>query len=1406
MEYRTFLIFSSFVTSFYIQAYTPAHAQTCAAQTPATIGWHNSGSMNFLVDSQLVRPTWEAVAETGKRLTAQAYFATGWTSFSMTPVYLDDGGSIIYAAWNFAGVDSSGTYWDHTLDPSMSASVEFSQTAMCPSGYGVAYSPATGDPYCELVNVNLRECPTDVKPDKERGCQKEGSMEGNPCSIGTGNKFQREVDYEGHPGSHLEYARLYNSDTTTPLGSHAKHWRGTFDRRLLFSEDVTYAAAYNDDPSIFMLREDGRVIHFLDGTTIYPKDASTPERLVKLDAVTWLFTNSDGSVETYLSDSGTSARLTSIRFVDGRKITLTYNSSGFLSVVSDEFGHKLTFTYSSAGRITKFTDPANKSHSYTYSTAGYLTKVTYPDTTFKQYTYGTDVNAGSLTGIIDESGATYASWTYDTSKRVTSSQHAGGAEAITIAYNTDGSRTVTDALGSVRTYQFDLIQNELKFANRTEAGVDEDVSYDGNGYVANRKDRNGVETTYVHDARGLEISRTEAAGTPRARTITTQWHTTLRVPTLITESNRTTSYSYNALGNVLTKTVTDTLTAQSRIWTYTYDAYGRVLTENGPRTDVNDTTTVAYYTCTTGGRCGRPQTVTNALGHVTTYNTYDAHGQPLTMTDPNGVVTTSVYDLRGRLTSKTVGTSQTTFEYWPVSMLKKITLPDASYLQYTYDAAHRLTGITDSENNRITYTLDAAGNRTAEQFYDAYNAPTYAKTRAFTILNQLWKEIGSAGTTDVTTVFSYDDSGNIEQVLAPLGRETSQSYDELNRVSQITDAASGTTGFEYDTLGQLISVTDPRSLTTSYEHNALGDLLETLSPDTGTTTNTYDARGNLLTSTDARGKIGTYVYDALNRVISLTYPDQTLSLTYDSGTNQKGRLKQVTDGSGSTSWMYDTQGRVLSRQQTMGVSKTASYTYTASSRVATMTLPSGSVIGYTYMHGKPASVTLNGSTVLLSNVLYQPFGRTRGWTWGNASLTAREYDLDGLPTDIDSAGLKSYSYDDASRVTAIEDAANAALNQAYTYDLLDRLTGATGTGLNQGWTYDANHNRSSQTGSQLSTYTMANGSNRLASITGALTRAYNYDTAGNVTGDGTTTFTYNDAGRLSSSTTAGVTTTYSYNALGERVRKQTAGTSTYFLYDEAGHLIGEYGSSGSLIQEIVWLDETPVAVLKPNGTGVSVFYIHTDHLNTPRRITRPGDNAIVWRWDSDPFGTSPPNEEPDGDALVFSFNLRFPGQYFDVETGAFYNYYRDGYDAATGRYTQSDPIGLASGSTNTYAYVDGNPLAWIDPWGLSGQTVKVPGTTTTVRVDNPHVPGQQKHAHVCQKGCDEVVVNLDGTGSHGTDPSKIKNKAVLKFLAKKGFKVVLKCGAPVFFIFDWQDQGFRYAVDELTWPASEAWN
>lgn len=1430
--------------------------------------------------------------------------------------------------------------------------VKRERPVMCPRGYGKSGDVCVRNTAIDPIKNLGGTCPT---------C-------GNPISMGTGNKFQLESDYSSGGEFPLVFARYYNSQmrvndnessyfsvsgfsggldgwralgvnqyrtgslqsgqdrrdamrwSTVGIDMIGANWRHTYQRSIYYLENGASGAS-----TAFVFRHDGKVLPFVEYGGGFYAQADIDDRLSGSPTTGWTYIAApNDEVETYDTDG----RLISIRSRGGLTHSLVYDADGRLTSVTDDFGRALTFSYdepvgspSAVARISSMTDPGGGVHVYGYTGAN-LTSVTHPDLTARQYVY-----AGStpraLTSIVDESAATYATFAYSSSGKATLSTHAGGADQVSISYAQPvitnwGPATVTDALGTARTYYFTNVLGVAKVTSIVEPAANgsgtktTSYTYDVNGNVVSRIDFNGNRTCYAYDlARNLETVRVEgfaagiscpsnlAAYTPatgtRQRKISTQWHSALRLPTQIDESGRRTTFNYDTSGNVLTKTVLDTATSESRTWTYTYSAFGRVLTADGPRTDVADITTYTYYSCATGYQCGRVQTITNAANHSTTYNTYNAHGQPLTITDPNGIVTTLTYDARQRLTSRTVDTEQTTFNYWPTGLLRKVTLPDSSFLEYTYDAAHRLTEVADSEGNRIVHTLDAMGNRTAENLYDPSNLLTQTRTRVFNTLNQLFQEIGVAGTALVTTTFSYDDNGNRTGISAPLVRNTVQGYDELTRLKQITDPLAGLTQYGYNALDQLISVTDPRGKITNYTYSALDDLTEQVSPDTGATTNTYDSGGNLQTSTDARSKTATYAYDALNRVSSVTYPDQTITFNYDSGANQLGRLTQVTDSSGATSWTYDAHGRTLSRQQSMGgISKTLGYAYDYAGRLGTLTLPSGNAIVYGYTDGKLTNLTLNGSTTILSNVLYQPFGPTRGWTWGNGTLAVREYDTEGKVVAIDSAGLKTYAYDDALRIRSISDATDPSLGATYDYDALDRLSsyvsgapatptvtpsatsvtagsafsvtmsgipagsdfwaalstpnasastyskwsavtpaggsyvwnvtapdfpgtyevrlfaagfdrratsvpititaapppaqpqlapsvsatapGATvtvrltsgpgtasdwmslaqpgthplarlqwtvvGSGVtsrdwtvtlpatpgayefrlftgspstkiatspqvtvtnappvapvSSGYTYDANGNRLSGEGS---TYTISNTSNRLSSISGALTRTYSYDNAGNTTGDGVATFTYDDAGRMVSATKAGVTMTYALNALGQRVRKTSAGSSRYFVYDEAGHLIGEYDDAGSLIQETVWFGDTPVATLRPNGGGVSLFYIHTDHLNTPRRISRPSDNVVVWRWDSDPFGATSANEDPDGDSSSFAYGLRFPGQYFDAETGQHYNYFRD-YDPTTGRYPQSDPIGL-DGGINTYAYVAANPIGLTDPTGES---------------------------------------------------------------------------------------------------------
>jgi RHS repeat-associated protein len=161
-----------------------------------------------------------------------------------------------------------------------------------------------------------------------------------------------------------------------------------------------------------------------------------------------------------------------------------------------------------------------------------------------------------------------------------------------------------------------------------------------------------------------------------------------------------------------------------------------------------------------------------------------------------------------------------------------------------------------------------------------------------------------------------------------------------------------------------------------------------------------------------------------------------------------------------------------------------------------------------------------------------------------------------------------------------------------------------------------------------------------------------------------------------------------------------------YAYDEAGHLLGEYDPTGTLIEETIWLGDIPVATLRPSGATVGIYYVHSDPLNTPREVTRPSDNTAMWTWNSDPFGTDAANPNPAG-AGTFAYNLRFPGQVFDGQAGLHQNMARD-YDSAVGRYVESDPLGLKAG-VNTYAYVGSNPASFDDPTGLAAGTIQCDG-------------------------------------------------------------------------------------------------
>ena len=257
------------------------------------------------------------------------------------------------------------------------------------------------------------------------------------------------------------------------------------------------------------------------------------------------------------------------------------------------------------------------------------------------------------------------------------------------------------------------------------------------------------------------------------------------------------------------------------------------------------------------------------------------------------------------------------------------------------------------------------------------------------------------------------------------------------------------------------------------------------------------------------------------------------------------------------------------------------------------------------------------------------------------------------------------------------------------------------------YAYDATGNRTAlTTAAGTASYTYPADSHRLLAIDG---EARNHDATGNPMSVGGKAFSYSDANRMSAVKQAGaVVESYTYNHRGERVlRAPVSADAQVTVYDEAGQWIGNYGAAGQPLQQAIWLDNYPVALINAPRAGVpEVAYVQPDHLGTPRVVIDPVRDVAIWEWSSksEVFGNQVPNADADGDGVAFELALRFPGQQATDASGMFYNYQRD-YDPVVGRYSQSDPIGLAGG-ISTFAYVQGSPTIGVDSLGLQSSATR----------------------------------------------------------------------------------------------------
>jgi len=955
--------------------------------------------------------------------------------------------------------------------------------------------------------------------------------------------------------------------------------------------------------------------------------------------------------------------------------TLAKNADGtFTYTLADQRSD----TFSAGGQLLSESDRNGYQTTLTYANSR-LDTVTDAAGRSLQFAYN---GAGQLASATDPR-AGKALYAYDAAGNLTSvTDPAGGVTR----YGYDSNHRLvlmTDALGNQTTNVYD---NANRVTSQTDpSGGTRTLSY-APGHTTTITDANGDVTVETFNPDYLLLARTVARGTPAEASWSYTYDSRTDEPTTVTDPNgKTSSYVFDARGNAIS--TTDTL---GRTTTATYDA------QNNPLTSVDATGATTSYSYDSHGNLidlARPLAGTSQVAH--TQRAYDANrpGDLTSITDPSGVKQTFSYDQYGNLSAKTDGAGDKT--------------------TYAYD-----------QDGNLTSQVSPRGNTAA-------GIPTdYTTTIQRDALGRPTKTTDPNGH---ATVIAYDADGNKISVTDPDQHQTQYAYDKLNHLTGTLRPDGSQPSNGYDANGNRITSTDALGNITRYAYNARDELVKQTDPLGRATSYAYDQLGDRTSVTAANGKTTRYTYDAAKQPTAISYNDpSTPDVTYSYDAD--GRRVAMTDGTGATSYTYDSLGRLT--QHAAPGSLTLDYTYDLAGRVTQLSYPSrlpssssGVSLGVSIGSAKSISRSYDAAGRLSAitdfnlatiNYTYDANGNILVATYPNKTSETRSYDHAGQLTRIIATGPNGtildlpYQRDPNGQITTdTATALSTSVPETYSYNQLNQLTSATipspttVTATRQQYAYDQGDRITTlaQLGVPVTlSYDTANQPTKATNPTTTATIAtYTYDQSGNRTQATNTatgaqaSYTYDQANRLtryrgptgglaaSALTSLGqpnsavslTDTSYTYNGDGLRAD---------LLWDEAQNL------------PTVLADPTHTYITGPDGlpveqtniAGQTHYYLH-DHLSSTRALTDQNGTTLALN-DYDPYGNT---NHTTGTTTDNPFG--YAGQYTDANTGLQYLRAR-WYDPTTAQFLTRDPLESVTGEPYTYA--GDNPISFTDPAGL----------------------------------------------------------------------------------------------------------